>query len=183
MAQFVAQWQDGLTVSWRNLTKGEYHKFKELYDNSLFVEPMQMCVALYNTVKIDGPDSRYVPAGIPAFITKHQLLNNPFSGTYEDIAPALEMARKAVTGDYLKAATAIIAATLNYKPEEIEQWDPNLFFIRLAQAEMALGRPFDPTDPKAPKDAQGNPISNKKIKKPLTPTQQKALERTRSRAA
>lgn len=179
MAHFEAQWGDGYRVRWRNLTKIEYTRFKRAFDSSRFSEPMAVANELYATVLQDGPDPRYVSAGISAYIAKHELLNNPFSGRYEDIAPAIEMARRVVTGDYLLAASAIISATLNYKPEEIEQWDPNTFFIRLAQAEIANGRTFDPVDPRIKKDAKGNP--QKKIKKPLTTAQEKVIARTRDR--
>jgi hypothetical protein len=180
VSQYIAQWKDGFKVVWRNLTKAEYRSFKAAYDASPFVEPMDVALDIYEAVLEDGPDPKLVPAGIPAYICKQQMLNNPYSGLYEDIAPAVELARRRVTGDYLLASSAIIASTLNYKIEEIEGWDPTTFFIRLAQAEIATGRTFDPVDPKAPKDAQGNPIQ-KKQKRPLSPIQQKAVDRTRSR--
>lgn len=183
MAQFIAQWSDGFTVRWRNLTKAEYKQFRQAYETSKFVEPMSVVLQLYETVLQDGPDPRFVPAGIPAFIAKHQLVDNPFSGQYEHVVPAINMARQVVQNDYMMAATALIASTLNYKPEEIEQWDPNTFFLRLAQTEIAIGRPFEPVDPKTPKDARGNPISDKKVKKPLTPIQEKVIARRRERGA
>jgi len=130
---------------------------------------------------IDGPDPKFVPAGIPGYICKQQLLNNPFSGRYEDIAPAVELSRKVVSTNYLLSAKALIAATLNYKPEEIDNWDPNTFFLRLAQTEIACGRTFDPVNPRILKDSKGNPVPPS-IKNPLTPAQQKALDRTKERA-
>lgn len=183
MAQFVAQWPDGFIVRWRNLNKAEYKQFRTAYETSRFAEPIDVALELYQTVLQEGPDPKHVPAGIPAFIAKHQLVDNPYSGQYEHVQPAINMARHMVQNDYLMAATALIASTLNYRPEEIEQWDPNTFFIRLAQTEIALGRPFEPVDPKAPKDARGNPINDKKIKKPLTDTQRKAIARSRDRVA
>jgi hypothetical protein len=142
---------------------------------------MSVAMDVYKTVLIDGPDPKFVPAGIPGYICKQQLLNNPFSGRYEDIAPAVELSRKVVSTNYLLSAKALIAATLNYKPEEIDNWDPNTFFLRLAQTEIACGRTFDPVNPRILKDSKGNPVPPS-IKNPLTPAQQKALDRTKERA-
>lgn len=182
MSHYVARWRDGFEVVWRNLTWGEYRGFRQRYEQSPFQEPMDVALAIYETVRVEGPDPKFVPAGIPGYICKQQMLNNPFSGRFEDVAPAMEMARRIVTGDYLLSAKALIAATLNYRPEEIDSWDPNTFFLRLAQTEIANGRTFDPVDPRALKDSTGKPVPPK-IKKNLSPTQQKALDRTRDRAA
>lgn len=179
MSQYVAEWRDGFQVVWRNLTWKEYQSFKTRYESSPFAEPMDVALDIYRTVYIKGPDPKFAPAGIPGFICKQQMANNPFSGRYEDIAPAVEIARRVVTGDYMMCAKAIIAATLNYRPEEIDTWDPTTFFLRLAQAEIANGRTFDPINPKAPKDAHGNPLPLKKQHKPLSPAQQKAIDRSR----
>lgn len=179
MSQYVAQWRDGFQVVWRNLTWKEYREFKSRFENSPFAEPMDVALDIYQAVYIKGPDPKFVPAGIPGFICKQQMVNNPFSGRYEDIAPAVEMSRRVVTGDYMLSAKALIAASLNYKPEEIDNWDPNIFFIRLAQAEVATGRTFDPVDPKVSKDTKGNSATQKLQKKPLSQSQQLALDRTK----
>lgn len=181
MSQYYAKWKSGFSVIWRNLTWNEYRKFKSVYDRSPFQEPMDVALEIYKTVLVDGPDPIGVPAGIPGYICKQQMLNNPFSGRYEDIASAIELSRRAVTGNYLLSAKALIAATLHYKPEELDNWDPNTFFLRLAQTEVACGRTFDPIDPLALKDSKGNPVPPS-IKNPLSPTQLKALERTKERA-
>lgn len=139
---------------------------------------MHIALAIYQLVCIQGPDYKFVPAGIPAYICKQQLLNNPFSGKFEDIAPAISMARKLVTGDYLLSATGLIASVLNYKPEEIENWDPNIFFIRLAQAELATGRSFEPVDPRATYKA---PDSRKPTKRPPSESQQRVMDRVKER--
>lgn len=182
MSKYVAQWRGGFQVTWRNLTLAEYRVFKSAFDKAPFVEPMEVALAIYKTVMVDGPDPRYVPAGIPAFICKQQMMNNPFSGAFEDIDSALKLARTAVRGNYLMAAKAMIAGALHYRLEEIDQWDPNTFFIRLAQAELIFGRPLDPDDPNAPVDSKGRALP-KKIKKDLSPSQQKALDRTKHERA
>jgi hypothetical protein len=176
VSNYVARWGDGFQVIWRNLTWAEYRSFKPRYDQSPFEEPMDVALDIYKLVHTSGPDPNYVPAGIPSYICKQQMQNNPYSGHYEDISPAVKMARQIVTSNYLLSAKAMISATLNYRPEEIDNWDPNTFFIRLAQAEVATGRNFDPVDPKAP-PALDSPIQP--TKKPLTTAQQKALKRTK----
>lgn len=176
MSQYIAKWKDGFEVVWRNLTWKEYREFKQRYDQSKFEEPMDVALDVYRTVYIDGPDYKFVPAGIPGYICRQQMSNNPFSGTYEDLSSAIKMARNVVASNYLLSAKGIIAATLNYKPEEIDNWDPNTFFLRLAQTEIASGMTFDPVNPKAPKS------TNESIpKKNLSSAQQKAVDRTRER--
>lgn len=180
MSQYYAKWQDGHTVIWRNLTWKEYNKFRSKYEQSRFQEPLDVAMEIYSTVLIDGPDVKFVPAGIPCYVCKHQMLNNPFSGRYEDIAPAIDLSRRMVKENYLLSAKSLIASTLNYKIEEIDNWDPNTFFLRLAQTEIAHGRTFDPVNPKTLKDSKGNPVPS--IKPSLSPTQKKAVERTKDKA-
>lgn len=177
MSKYIAKWSDGFTVVWRNLTYSEYQNFRSRYEQSPFEEPMDISLDVYRTVCIDGPDYRLIPAGIPGFICKQQMLNNPFSGKYEDVVAAVNSARRVVTNDFLLSAKALIASTLNYKPEEIDAWDPNLFFIRLAQTEIATGRLFEPVDPKTPKDLMNS--TQKKPSKILSSSQQKAINRTK----
>jgi hypothetical protein len=176
VSQYMARWQDGFEVVWRNLTWSEYREFKARYDKSMFDVPMDIAIDIYSTVYIKGPDPKFVPAGIPGYICQQQMQNNPYSGRFEDIAPAINMGRMAVSGNYLLCAKALIASVLNYKPEEIDNWDPNTFFLRLAQTEVASGRTFDPVDPKAiPADSK---TSAKKSHRALTPQQEKAIART-----
>lgn len=179
MSQYVARWRDGYQVVWRNLTWAEYRTFQKRYEESPFEEPMDVALDIYRLVYLKGPDPKVVPAGIAAFITKQQMRNNPFSGRYTDLMPAVAMARQIVNSDYLLSAKGLIAATLNYKPEEVDGWEPNTFFLRLAQAEVASGRTFDPVDPRTPKDAKGNPVNKKPPHRPLTQAQQNAMDRTR----
>ena len=62
-------------------------------------------------------------------------------------------------GSYLNASRALVAWAFGYKFEEIDEWDSNTFFNRLAQAEYVFGKPFEPEDPSAPPppvDKQGS---------------------------
>ena len=176
MSKYIATWPSGFTVMWRNLTWVEYRRFHAAFEMSPFVEPMKLALEIYKTVYIDGPDVNSVPAGIPAFICKQQMINNPFGGSFADLSQAIGLARQAVNGDYLLLAKGIIASTLHYKIEEIDQWDPNTFFIRLAQAEVATGRTINPVNPSIQQSQQAQ-----KAKRPLSSTQQKAADRTKER--
>lgn len=140
---------------------------------------MDVALGIYKTVYLDGPDPKYVPAGIVGYICDQQMSTNPFSGRYKDLVPALSVARQVVQGDFLQSTKGIIAATLNYKLEEIDQWDPVTFFTRLAQTELATGRTFEPVDPHAEISPTGKPKKLQKPKKDLTASQQIALDRTK----
>src|SRR5271163_1921202 len=111
MSKFVARWADGFVVVWRNLTWAEYKALKPRIDNSPFVEPMDIAMDVYRLVLIEGPDPRFVPAGMAAFVFKHQTIDNPFNGKFKDIDLALTLSRNMVMGDYLLAARGIIAHT------------------------------------------------------------------------
>lgn len=179
MTNYIAKWGN-FTVVWKNLTWEEYRSFKSKYEQSQFEEPMDIAMEIYSIVRIQGPDPKFVPAGIAGYVCKQQMLNNPFSGRYEDIMPALDLARRIVEGNYLISAKALIANTLNYKPEEIDKWDPTTFFIRLAQTEIARGNILDPVNPRVAKDSKNKSIPPKN-KPLLSSIQLKALERTRER--
>jgi hypothetical protein len=177
MSKYYARWNSGFEVIWRDLTWAEYRRFKKIYDTSPFDEPMEVAIEIYKLVRLNGPDPSFAPAGIPGFICKQQMINNPFSGSFEDINPAIEIARKLVSSNYLISAKALIASTLNYKIEEIDGWDSSTFFIRLAQTEIATGRTFDPVNPKT--TAIPNKLTPQITKKNLSPSQQKAIIRAK----
>lgn len=176
MTQYYAKWRDGFEVVWRNLTWAEYNRFKDRFDSSAFAEPAELALEIYKLVRIDGPDPKFVPAGIPGYICKQQMIDNPFSGEYNPVANAVGLARQAVTGNFLLCAKALIASSLHYRLDEIDQWDPNTFFIRLAQAELVLGRPIEPVNPKAVKE-NGKGVDRRQ----LTNSQRKAIDRTKQR--
>lgn len=180
MSQYFAQWRDGYQVIWRNLTWSEYRSFKSRYDESPFLHPMDIALDIYNLVSLKGPAATVVPSGIVAYICKQQMQSNPFSGQYQDIAMAITMARRVVQGDFLLSAKAMIASILHYRIEEIDNWDPTTFFVRLAQAELVSGRTFEPLDPRAAKGPDGQPVPPKNNPQ-MTPMQRKALERVKDR--
>jgi hypothetical protein len=149
MTRYTATWPDGFTVIWRNLTWAEYKEFKPLLDNSIFQSPAALSIKVYRACLIDGPTPEIVPAGIADFIAKQQMVNNPFCGEFAVLTNYLRAARTVLASNYLMGAKALIAHTFNYKFEEIDAWDVDMFFLRLAQAELVSQRITSPVDPNA----------------------------------
>lgn len=174
MSKYLARWEDGYVVEWRNLTWKEYNSFKIRYRSSPFKTPMDVAMDIYKICRINGPVPAAVPAGIVAFICKQQMENNPFGGNVKDVASALRQARLAVENDYFLAATGLIANTLNYKIDEIVDWDPQTFFLRLAQSEIVTGHKLNVAQP----EAQDKPQIRKKE---LSPRAEIARQRVRDR--
>ena len=79
--------------------------------------------------------------------------SNPFNGEYKDVKRALDMKRVELKSSWLNSAKSIIAGIFRYTFEEIESWDAEMFFERLAYAEFVCGRKLEPGDPDKP-DAQ-----------------------------
>lgn len=179
MSQYFAQWRDGYQVVWRDLTWSEYKLFKLRYDQSPFLHPMDLSMDMYRTLLVKGPDPKVVPSGIPAYICNQQMKGNPFSGDFRDISNALALSRQAVQSNFLISAKGMIASILHYRVEEMDNWDPTTFFIRLAQAELASGRNFQPLDPRTVEPTDPNYRPKKQYT--LNSAQQKALDRVKNR--
>src|ERR1035438_4801350 len=73
--------------------------------------------------------------------------SNPFGGEYTSVKNAMEQKRTELKQNFLSASKAIIAGIFRYTFEEIEQWDAEMFFERLAAAEFVSGRKIEPGDP------------------------------------
>lgn len=141
---YRASWPSGVCVIWRSLTWKEYRAL-----SSLPVGDQARYIAVYRQVLIAGPPAEKVPAGIAVWIGRYELENNPFSGNLKPIQ--VQRKKSAAWGQsYLNASRAIVAWAFGYKFEELDEWDANTFFNRLAQAEYIFGKPFDPQDPNAP---------------------------------
>jgi hypothetical protein len=93
------------------------------------------------------------------------------------------MKRIELKSSWLNSAKSIIAGIFRYTFEEIEQWDAEMFFERLASAEFVSGRKLEPGDPdkldaqhpgKKPGHPEGPP---KPAKRELSPAQQKVVNR------
>lgn len=181
MRAFEAYWPSGQAVRWRTLSWKEFQKFRSLqlqHPNS----SMEVYLALYRAVCLEGPLPEEVSAGIVDYIGEQCLDRNPFNGRYEDVSLALAVKRDSM--EYLGHARALVAGLFHYSFEEIDTWDADLFFERLAQAEFLSGRSLAPEDP----DAEAKPgvpgpkdQAQKIRKKELTATQQLAMERVRDR--
>lgn len=132
-------------VVWRDLTLAEHQRFRSRSEHLRIV----FC-DIYETIVLEGPDLAHAPAGIVAWVARQQLEQNPFSGQFRPIHNALQQARQRVDSSWFHAAKAVIASSFRYSFEEIESWPPDLFFERVAQAELLTGVPLEPADPDQP---------------------------------
>lgn len=185
MQVFFARWPSGRKVKWRSLTWAEFKKFDRQLDYDC---PASVYCDVYRAVVLDGPpldgDPVYqAPAGLVEWIARALLDSNPFNGEYKDVKRALEMKRVELKSSWLNSAKSIIAGIFRYTFEEIEQWDAEMFFERLASAEFVSGRKLEPGDPdkldaqhhgEKPGHPEGPP---KPAKRELSPAQQKVVNR------
>ena len=154
----------------------EYAKYSRMLD----LEPeMKVYCDLYaEVVDLDEcPPIDRVPAGIVDFLGRSLLRNSAFSGDAKLIATALTKRREALQTDYFEQSKAIIAGLFKYTLAELDNLDEESFFDLLAKAELISGEKFDPT-PLTPAAAQQPERPERRVKNPLTPTQQKVRERT-----
>lgn len=124
----------------------------------------------------DNPTLDKITAGIVDFLGRTLLKNNPYSGDIEAMKKALEVQREALQVDYIDACKAVIAGVFRYTFEEIDEWDSETFFSRLAKAELISGEDLGPKPVAKEEPSQTKPIP-KVPKRPLTPTQARVLER------
>jgi hypothetical protein len=185
MQIFFARWPSGRKVKWRSLKWAEFKKFDRQLDYDC---PGSVYCDVYRAVLLEGPpldgDPVYqAPAGLVEWIARSLLDSNPFNGEYKDVKRALDMKRVELKSSWLNSAKSIIAGIFRYTFEEIESWDAEMFFERLAYAEFVCGRKLEPGDPDKP-DAQhlgkktGHPEGPPKpAKRELNPAQQKVVNR------
>jgi hypothetical protein len=165
-----ATWPDGISVTFRSLTWGEYRDVQSLQG-----PPAEKALEVYHLCIIDGPTPERVPAGIMMWLFQNEITRSPFTGSFQAISVPLQKFREKVTGNYLLSAQAMIASVFKIPFETMDNWDSNTFFTRLAQAEFVSGVPLNPIDPNSPVNKQGQPM--RKLKKQLTPAQMIATER------
>lgn len=177
MQEFIAEWDSGRRVRWRSLTWAEYKNFSA---RLRYECPAGVYADLYRAVLLQGPpldgDPVYqAPAGLVDWIARAMLEENPFNGEYKHVKRAVEMKRTELKSDFLEAGKAIIAGLFRYTFEEIEQWDAETFFERLAAAEFVSGRKIEPGNPDKKK-------GKKKVEqKQLTAAQQQVIDRVAQR--
>ena len=180
--EYIAAWKSGIALRWRSLTWSEYRQFKQQLTYS---SPVEVYIDLYRAVLLEGPDVVDAPAGIVDFVGRSMLETNPFGGEYADIAHALAAKRSVMS--YLDTARALVAGLFHYSFEDIDTWDADTFFMRVAQAEFLAGRPLDPEDPAAAAaeaEAAKDPTKRRaprRQKKELTRAQQMVLDRVQGR--
>lgn len=169
MTQYIARWASGFSVRWRALTWAEYRQFKQ----RALLRPIGVDSDIYRAVVLEGPPLDDCPAGIASYIAKHVLAGNPFSGRFEDVAKSLIEKRAAIEQNYLLSAKAMISHLLHCSFEEIDKWDADTFFMRLAQAEFIAGKQLQPADPKSKTDDP----KQKRPKRPLNSAQSLVVNR------
>lgn len=180
MTQYLARWKSGVSVVWRGLTWAEYRQYTQ---RLTFESPMEVYIDLYRALLVEGPDITEAPAGVVDFIARSMLETNPFSGEYQYVKHALDARRN--VQDWLAHAKALVAGVFRYTFEEIDSWDADTFFDRVAKAEFLAGKRLDPEDPQViaaaaeTAKAPGHPKPGPRQKKPLTQAQQLVLDRVR----
>lgn len=171
MTVFLAQWETGLAIRFRSLRWEEFRRFEARLQ---YESPMAVYNDVYRLCVLEGPAIEDLLAGPVEFVARALIANNPFNGTFEDLSRALEVKRSEIASDYLKCARAQVAALFRYNFEEIDKWDAETFFERLAQSEFVLKRPLNASDPNKKKKRQQK-------KQQLTDRQQQAIDATRER--
>lgn len=138
---------------------------------------------LYQLVK--DPDESLpldqVTAGIVDFLGRTLLRNSAFADDTKDMSlvrTAIERQRHLLRHNYFESCKAVLAGVFRYTFEEIEEWDEETFFARLAAAELLSGEDLSPQAAEEPARPGAPKSPPKPQKKPLTNTQAKALQRT-----
>ena len=146
---YEATWPSGTTVRWRTPT---WKEFQSLY-RSADPRPVRN-LKFYELCYIAGPSVEKVPAGIVAWLGVNMLDKSPFTGQLSGIQEYVQLSRSWFQASYLENAKALIAGTFRYTFEEIEDWDAEIFFKRLAAAEFLVNKNLDPADPRTTKQQQ-----------------------------
>ncbi len=178
--QYVAVWPSGHYLKWRGLTMREHRRFLRRLE---FESEMAVFCDLYDLVK-DEDESlplSQVTAGVVDFLGNFLLRASAFADDTKGldvVKAALMRQRQLLRSNYFESCKVIIAGIFRYTFEEIEQWDEDTFFARLAAAELLSGEDLSPKpleEPRKPGDPKKLPP---RPKKPLNSTQARALERT-----
>jgi hypothetical protein len=139
---YEGTWPGGTRVRFRTLTWREFQYFQRLA-----VPKGVRNLEVYKTCLISGPPPDQVPAGVVSWIGCEQIEESPFSGKFKLVQQYLQLGRGWLGGSYLNQAQALVAGTFHYTIEQVEQMDPEIFFKRLAAAELLVGKQLEPADP------------------------------------
>ena len=165
-----ATWPDGISVVFRSLSWGEFRKVQSLQGS-----PAEKALEVYKCCLVEGPTVERIPAGIMMWVYQTEMTQSPFAGSFQALSVPLQEIRNTVTNNYLLCAQAMIASVFKIPFTEMDTWDSDTFFTRLAQAEFVSGVPLNPVDPSVPVDKKGRPM--KKLKKQLTTAQALAIDK------
>jgi hypothetical protein len=182
VAAYRAQWSSGISAVWRGLSWKQYKDItNRTFDcpMSSYLEACRAAVVWARFYSIEVPVDT-LPAGVLQFIGQQLLDHSPFNtrkDNLELVRSSLGSARRAVQGDFLQSARALIAHAFRYTFEEIDGWDAETFYLRYAQAEMATGRSINPVDT-SEKPKPGERPQRKK--RELTDGQKEVLERMKN---
>ena len=179
--QYIAAWKSGVTIRWRGLSWSEFRKFTQ---QMTIYSPLEVYIDLYRALLLDGPDVLDAPAGVVEYVGRTMLETNPFNGEYPNVKHALEAKR--ASQSYLDVARAVVAGIFRYTFEEIDTWDADTFFDRVAKAELIAGKPIEPEDPVAAAEAEQaakdpNRPKPRRPKKQMTDAQKLSWERVQER--
>lgn len=147
MTAFFAKWPSGRWVKFRSLTWAEYREYEPYLQSG---PQAGVYYDIYKRVFLSGSEKpEYASAGVVHFVGESLTANNPFNGRFDDVDRARNLKKYQFQSDYLQAARAVIASIFHYTFEDIDKWDPETFFERLAAAEYVSGRELAPKDPLA----------------------------------
>jgi hypothetical protein len=109
---------------------------------------------------LEGPPADLALAGTMHWLGYYLIDQSPFQGTPELITKFSGMARQAFQGSFLESARALIAGTFRYTFEDIDSWDQETFFLRLAGAEFLVGKHLDPSEKKSSSSSPDSPAED-----------------------
>jgi hypothetical protein len=125
----------GVRIRFRHLTWKEFRQAKAMAGP---IEARNLWV--YETALLLGPKIDEVPAGVVAWVGFTLVDQNPFNGDVKSIQQFQILSRQWFENSFLEKAKALVAGTFRYTFEEIDQWDQEVFFKRLAAAEFLVGK-------------------------------------------
>jgi hypothetical protein len=69
---------------------------------------------------------------------------SPFKGDFKTIQTFRQLSSNWLQSSYLETARTLVAGMFRYRFEEIDEWDQETFFKRLAAAEFLVGKNIEP---------------------------------------
>ncbi len=174
-------WPSGIRVRWRGLTLAEHEKFVGYLLSGM--PAAQVHLEVYDAVLVSGPIPEEVPAGIVLWIGRQLLDQSALTGRLDLVKARLAQKRQLVQNSYLLAVKGYLSSLFHYRFEDMDSWDEDTFFERVAQAEFVLGRPLEPTDPNTKQErSQARPKGARRLSTPRPSTDDSAETATWTRS-